>query len=327
MRRGRRSTRAARELLAARDRRSRRSARASTATSASTAATTRTTALARARRASLRPQGAADPRRAACPRRSRRRARSAPRRWWRSRACRAAAARPATPRCCARWRTISGSASTRWTATSPRPGTGRGRSALRRIRCAATGPRGGRAWEGGSHRRDDPHGACMAHRRRHGGAAGGTCVAPCSSDRAGRHATPSLTLPRKGGGSLRPARTRRPSSTHSRAASRPRSTPPARARSPRCSTRSTAASCRPGRPARRRAGGPTAADGAQLLLRRYPRRADAGGLGARAAVGRCCCARALLPGRGRMAAGRWRSRPGARRTCAPAATTSRRRWR
>ena len=68
------------------------------------------------------------------------------------------------------------------------------------------------------------------------------------------------------------------------------------------------------------------ADRAQFLLGRYPRRADPGRLAARLAVGRPARSSAMprSTATGRRAS---RCRPGARRTCAPAATTSPRRWR
>ena len=118
---------------------------------------------------------------------------------------------------------------------------------------------------------------------------------------------------------------------------------------PRCSTGSTAslrptiAACdgaemrallaglagrfvRPGRRARRRAAGPTCCRPGEFLLRRPARRADRRPPGASAGRGRAA-GRALLAGGGRMAARRSRCPPGAPPTCAPAATTSRRRWR
>ena len=116
-------------------------------------------ALAEARRASLRSEGAADPRRAACAWAKGRQGGSARRRWWRSRACRAAAARQGTPRCSARSPTISGSASIRWTAISARRGTGRGR---RRWRIPS--PLAGEGGEGGRRRSQPRLGAPSATR-------------------------------------------------------------------------------------------------------------------------------------------------------------------
>ena len=69
-----------------------------------------------------------------------------------------------------------------------------------------------------------------------------------------------------------------------------------------------------------------AADGAQLLLRRCPRRADPAAWRIGQALGRAP-GRALLPGGRRMAARDGAVRLGHVATCAPAATTSPRRWR
>ena len=68
------------------------------------------------------------------------------------------------------------------------------------------------------------------------------------------------------------------------------------------------------------------ADRAQFLLGRYPRGADPGRLAARLAFGRRCSSSATPRSTATTRRGS-RCRPGAPRTCAPAATTSRRRWR
>ena len=73
------------------------------------------------------------------------------------------------------------------------------------------------------------------------------------------------------------------------------------------------------RPARR------AADRAQLLLGRHPRGADRRRPGSSAGIPRRCWSSATSRSTATSRA-RWRSRPGAPPTCAPAATTSRRRW-
>ena len=94
--------------------------------------------------------------------------------------------------------------------------------------------------------------------------------------------------------------------------------PAARARRP--ARRARAERRADARPARR------AADRPELLFGRLPRGADAGGLAAGLAVGRADPASSICRPTAATRAG-WRCRRGAPPTCAPAATTSRRRWR
>ena len=154
------------------------------------------------------------------------------------------AARRAMHRCSARSPTISGSASIRSIAISRSRGTGRGR---RRWRIpsplAGEGQGGGKA--AATSRRWRTYGDTVerlealalelvsSYQRRANGRLGST-IRP-----------PSLTLPRKGGGKVPGARSRRPCHRSPTTSPRP-STPPARARSPPSSPRSTENSSPPG---------------------------------------------------------------------------------
>ena len=75
----------------------------------------------------------------------------------------------------------------------------------------------------------------------------------------------------------------------------------------------------------RPAGG--AADRAQFLFDRHPRRADASGLAARLEIGGARCVERHAQDHGDFRGAHGACRPGAPPTCGPAATTSPRRWR
>ena len=246
------------------------------------------THLAPPRQPPVRGQGAADPRRAARVRPRRRRASQLTDLLVALAArCRAAAARAATPRCCGRWRTICGSAGIRSVPSLAMPGPGRGPP------CSPAPAPGAR--EGDTVERLELLAPAAGRRRAR------------RRSRAGRRRERCWT---GSSGALRPAvdgcgaaeiagparRARRP------ARARPGPAAPRRAVGPRCcrpaatSTRSTAAPCR--------------------------RRRPGSWAGARPSWWSSSICSATAPGRGR-----WRCRPGAPPTCAPAATTSPRRWR
>ena len=90
----------------------------------------------------------------------------APRRWWRSPACRAGQGGEGTPRCSARSPRILGSASTRWIAVSLKVGTGRGRRVAGAFPSPLAGEGQGRGESRSLHR-------SLAYMRRHGRTPGG----------------------------------------------------------------------------------------------------------------------------------------------------------
>ena len=156
----------------------------------------------------------------------------------------------------------------------------------------------------------DPGRRALAHGRRHRRAPG---AAGARARRRQPAAGAGLDGDRGGAGRGRDAPPPRPPPLRRR-----------RDREPPARPRRALRAARPERGADARAAR-RAADRAQLLRRRHPRGADAGRLGAGLEVGgargRAPTSRSTATGRGG-----WRSRPGARPACGPAARTWRRRW-